>query len=80
MRFERMSPNRKTQWQHSDFERNEAFNMELIDAFILNPGSSHELVQRLSTDPTWDITCEEPDLVIFVRSTTKCIDRKDGEQ
>jgi hypothetical protein len=48
--------------------------MEHVDAFVLDPDSSHELVQRLSTNSTWKITCNAPGLVIFIRSASECID------
>ena len=74
-----MPNNNRKQGRHSDLVRSESFNIEHVDAFILNPNSSHTLVQRLYTNPAWKITCEAPSLVIFVHSATECLNRKDGE-
>ena len=64
-----MSQNGRKQWLHSTQGRDEPIDLEHVDAFILNPRSSQELVQRLCTDPAWDITYEESGLMIFVRSS-----------
>lgn len=69
-----MAQNKEKQGRHSDLERSESFDAEHVDAFLLDPQSSHELVQRLSTNSAWKITCQAPNLVIFVRSGSKCID------
>ena len=68
------------QRREPDFGRNESSHVDHIDAFILNPNASKMLVWRLLADTAWDIACEEPDLVIFVRSTSASTKRKDGER
>lgn len=74
MRFEKMLKNKVKQGWHSDHARSESFNVGHVDGFILNPTSSHELVQRLYTNPAWKITCKAPSLVIFIRSESEGID------
>ncbi len=73
-----MSQNYKKQWWQPDFGRNGSSHVDRVDAFVLNPRASRALVKSLFADPAWDTTCEEPDLVIFVRSTSECTERKDG--
>jgi hypothetical protein len=53
--------------------------MEHVDAFVLNPNYSYELVQHLRTDQAWKITSEAPNLVIFVRSRSKYTDERNGK-
>lgn len=72
-----MYPNTIKPWWQPDTASNESSLTEHVDAFILNPNASQALVWHLLADPAWDITCEEPDLVIFVRSTSGGIQRKD---
>lgn len=61
----------------SGFERSGESYLELADVFILNPSHNRKLVKRLLADPAWVNTCEEPDLMIFVRSNSKYMNRKD---
>jgi hypothetical protein len=67
----------KRRW-HPDFGRNGSSKEDNVDAFILNPSASQALVRLLFEDPAWESTCEEPDLVIFVRSKSACANRKDA--
>jgi hypothetical protein len=76
MRFKKMSQNKVKQGKSSDRERSEAFDAEQVDAFVLNPNCSYELVQRLYTNRAWKITCQAPSLVIFVRSSLGGIDER----
>jgi hypothetical protein len=63
-----MSQNTVNQAWNAKPRLSESFNQERVDAFVLNPHRSHELVQRLSANSAWKITCKSPSLVIFVHS------------
>ena len=63
----------------SEYKRNPQVNVEPVDLFLLHPQKSQQLVKRLSSDPTWVTKCEEEDLVVFVRSSSENMDRKDGK-